>query len=81
MSVIEIKATVPRVEIIPVVIGGLAPWRRRLTMAVGFAALLAWQLLLAGGMEVFALHLIGLGICALLLRRIMSRHKVTRHKH
>ena len=72
---------VPRIKSVPVSFGGLVPRRRRLTMAVGFAALLAEQLLLAGdGKLVFALHLIGLGLGALLLRRLMSRRRVPRLK-
>ena len=48
--------------------------RSRLAMAVGFAALLT------GDVEVYASHLIGLGLGALLLRRLMSQRRVPRLK-
>ncbi len=81
MSVIEIKATVPRVKSVPAGFGGIAPRRRRLTMTVGFAVLRFRLPPVTGDVEVFALHLVGLGIGALLLRRLMSRRRVPRLKH
>ena len=80
MSVIEIRAAGPRVESVPAGFGGIAPRGRRLTMTVGFAALLFRLPPVTGDVEVFALHLIGLGIGGLLLRRLMSRRKAPRLK-
>ena len=78
MSVIEIKATVPRVEIIPVVIGGHALRRRRLTMAVFVPTMLFGVPSVTGDVEVLALHLIGLGIGGLPFSRFIPRRTVQR---
>ena len=80
MQVMEIKATVPSAKAMVVGFRGLALRRRRLTRAVGFAALLFRIPPVACEVEIFAIHLVGLGIGALLLRRLMSRRKVPRHK-
>lgn len=49
---------------------GLAARRRRLTVAVVIAVLLVVPLALTGDGEVFALNAVGLGIAALIIRRL-----------
>ena len=49
---------------------GFAVWRRRLTVAVVVAALLVVPLALTGDGEVFVLNALGIGIAALLFRRL-----------
>ena len=75
MNVIEIKAPVPSAKMIAVGFLWLVRRHKRAPMVVVVPALL-----LTGDKEVFALHLIGLGIGALLLRRLMPRRKVPRLK-
>ena len=80
MHISDIKAIVQSVESVPAGFGGLIMQRLWLSIAVGFAALVFGPQLLVGDEEVFALHLIGLGIGALPLRRLMSQRKVRRLK-
>ena len=54
------------------VVGGVAGFkvrRRRLTVAVGIAALLVGPLTLSGDGEVFVLNALGIGITALMVRQ------------
>ena len=50
---------------------GIAVRRRRITVAVVIATLLVVPLALTGDGEVFVLNAVGLGIAALILRRLM----------
>ena len=69
MRVKDIQATVPKVKGVAAGFGGFPRRRKRLTVAVVVAALLAGPLLLTGDGEVFFLNAVGLGFGALLLRR------------
>ena len=69
MHVRDIQATVPRVMGIAVGFGGFLRRRKRLTVAVVAALLVMGPLPLTGGVEVFALNMVGLGFGALLLLR------------
>ena len=66
----HVKERVTRVKGLAVGFGGLILRHRRLTVAVVVAALLVGPLLLAGDGEVFVLNAVGLGLGALLLRRL-----------
>ena len=79
MSVMDIKATVEIVEDDPAGCDTLALRSRRLTMAVCFIAILA-GLLLDGDVEVFALHLVGLGVGGLPFMRFTPWRKIPSHK-
>ena len=50
---------------------GFAVRRRRLTVALAVAALLVGPLTLTGDVEVFVLNALGIGIAALLFRRLV----------
>ena len=71
MHVKDIRATVPRVMGVAVKAGGFIRRRKRLTVAVVVAALLAGPLVTTDG-ELFVLNAVGLGLGALLLRRFAS---------
>lgn len=52
------------------VVVGLAMRRRRLTVAVGIAALLVGPLVFTGDGEIFVLNALGIGITALMVRQL-----------
>ena len=64
----HVKATVSRVKAVLGGVGGLVRRHKRLSIAVGVAALLAGPLVTGDGELVF-LNAVGLGLGALLLRR------------
>ena len=58
---------------------GFAVRPRRLTVAVVIAALLVGPLALTGDVELFALNALGLGVAALLFRRLARFGRRRRH--
>ena len=68
MHVKDIKATVSRVKVVSVGVGGFIGRHKRASIAVGVALLLAGPLVTGDGELVF-LNAVGLGLGALLLRR------------
>ena len=58
---------------------GFVVRRRRLTVVVVIAALLVGPLALAGDVELFALNAVGLGIAAVLFRRLARFGRRRRH--
>ena len=53
-------------------------WKRKRVVVAAVVALVVAAPLITGDVEVFALNLVGLGICALLLRRFLVRRTVRR---
>ena len=70
----RIRKLVPQFSGVPAKLAGQLPWRREFALAFPFIG----TPFITGDMEVFALNLVGMGVAALVLRRVLPAKRPAR---